>query len=66
MKWFLPLLLWLALVPFTPTLDLAIESYFYQDGHFSTSPFLQFFYDYEDAPDPPLGWKNPAKTCPFL
>lgn len=43
---FFPLLWLIILTPLTPTLDLSIERYFYQNSQFSQHPFFQWFYQY--------------------
>ena len=50
-RWLTPLVAAILIAPFTPWLDLALESYFYSHGndpatHFMTSPFLNFSYDW--------------------
>lgn len=47
LKWVLPLLLFIAIAPFTPSLDLAISAYFYKpDGGFSNNTFNFIFFHY--------------------
>jgi len=51
-KWLAPLLLMALLTPFTPTLDLTISNFFYQQGggQFTHTPFLEFVYHYGVLP----------------
>lgn len=48
--WLLPVLAMIILTPFTPQIDLAASSWFYQDGHFSQDGFFTFFYEYAIIP----------------
>ncbi len=50
MAWLGPLLLFVLIAPFTPTLDVAIERYFYEGGHFYTNFFFQSLYDFSFLP----------------
>lgn len=54
-KWWLPILLFLLLAPFTPYLDMEIEHYFYQlntnpSHRFISNTFTHFMYEYGTAP----------------
>jgi len=48
MKWWLPILLFILITPFTPYLDLGITQYFYHLGgnKFISNDLTAFFYDY--------------------
>lgn len=46
LPWLIPALLWLAVIPFTPYLDMTIEGYFYRDGAFPNPPFFAWLYQY--------------------
>jgi lipid A 4'-phosphatase len=53
--WLVPIFLMILITPFTPTLDLEIERYFYQRGageveHFISNPFVNFLFDYARYP----------------
>ncbi len=52
LAWFLPLILIALLAPFTPQIDLAIEHYFYTDGHFQSNNFLYIIHTFGVVP----GW----------
>lgn len=51
MKWWLPVLLFALITPFTPMLDLGIARYFYQgNGQFVSNDLTSFFYEYGVIP----------------
>jgi membrane-associated PAP2 superfamily phosphatase len=54
-SWLLPILLMIAITPFTPYLDFSIEEFFYRHGsgnpeHFISNWFCDFMYDYGEWP----------------
>lgn len=53
-QWWLPIVLMIAITPFTPALDLTASRFFYlqtpEGGHFSTNGFFNFMYDYGVIP----------------
>ncbi|MCB1112535.1 MAG: phosphatase PAP2 family protein [Chlamydiia bacterium] len=51
----LPILMMALIAPFTPMLDMAIEHYFYSDGHFTGQPFFQSLYRYGLIPSQVTG-----------
>lgn len=56
MQWWLPILLMAMLAPFTPYLDMAISSYFYQgNGQFTNNAFYDFMYNYGIIPGDGMG-----------
>lgn len=50
LKWALPLIIFIAIAPFTPTLDLAIARFFYENGSFQKNGFLTLFYKWGTWP----------------
>lgn len=46
LEWWLPVLLMVLIAPFTPVWDLAIEHFFYKEGHFVENPLTSFMYKY--------------------
>lgn len=50
--WLFPILLVALVTPLTPTIDLAIENYFYKQGgdSFSSTPFYDFIFSYGPLP----------------
>jgi len=46
LPWLLPILLWLVVVPFTPSIDMAVEHHFFKNGQFSDTPLFNFLYLY--------------------
>lgn len=44
MKWLFPVFLLALFAPFTPKIDLAVSSYFYEGGQFSTHPYFSFLF----------------------
>lgn len=44
--WIFPLLLLLLIAPFSSEWDLAISSYFYENGHFVSNSYIRWFYSY--------------------
>lgn len=53
--WLIPIILMILITPLTPELDLKIERYFYEGGHFSNHPFYKFIFDYGGVPGEILG-----------
>jgi lipid A 4'-phosphatase len=50
--WISPLIIILVLAVFSPQWDMALEHYFYDDGHFQSNNFLEFIYIFGVVP----GW----------
>ncbi len=48
--WLLPIALLLLFTPFSPTLDLAVARYFFNRGHFVSTPFDDFIFSYAVYP----------------
>lgn len=51
-SWLIPLILILLLAPVSVKIDLAVERYFYVDGHFQSNNFVNFIYIFGVIP----GW----------
>jgi len=49
-RWIFPLIIFLVIAPLTPTLDIDIEKFYYQQQHFTNNTFFTFFYDYGPYP----------------
>lgn len=50
--WLIPLILIILLAPLSAKIDMAVERYFYVDGHFQSNSFLNFIYIFGVVP----GW----------
>lgn len=57
-KWYLPLLLFIGIAPFTPAWDLAVSHYFYH-GHFVENALTTFLFEYGEL----FGFVVAAAAC---
>jgi membrane-associated phospholipid phosphatase len=50
LSWLLPLIVLIAFAPFSSSIDLNVSRSFFHDGHFTTSPWIEFVYKYGELP----------------